>query len=76
MWLHAVMSDLQEVFRRLANDHTFGDALRNDPVTALRNYRLSGADLRRLEKALSGSPCSVEDLLSTSPRRRTHVSRK
>lgn len=49
------MADIDAVFARLTNDSGFADALRTDPATALREYRLSADDLTRLEQALSPS---------------------
>lgn len=56
------MSDLERVFARLADDAGFADAVRLDPLDALRPYDLSADDLRRIEAALT-RPIAFDTLL-------------
>jgi hypothetical protein len=50
------MADLAAVLTRVTNDPAFADAIRHDPVTALRGYQLDPSELRRLEQALGIAP--------------------
>jgi hypothetical protein len=46
------MAGLEAVFSRIANDPSFADAVRADPVQALRGYQLDPAGLARVAHAL------------------------
>jgi|CXWL01.1.fsa_nt_gi hypothetical protein len=49
------MTALAEVFERLASDPSFADQVRSDPATALREFKLSPGELRRIEQAIDAS---------------------
>lgn len=50
------MAGLAEVLARIADDPAFADAVRTDPTTALRGYRLDPSELVRLERVLGTNP--------------------
>lgn len=49
------MTALADVFARLTSDPSFADAIRRNPVEALRAFNLDAGELRRLELALDAS---------------------
>lgn len=57
------MPGLDAVFRRLADDASFADAVRRDPERALRDYDLTADERRRIDRATGPSPRRLGELL-------------